>query len=225
MYWSVLLYISCTSLCTKYVPVRTDSEPVHTKYPIPVMRFTIPDGVKVIGERKMSSVARLRELPVGDSFKFGLGAKLETITVVGIIPMPGQPEWSCAPSHSTRPRCHRTKRHRFGLYPASRTGPSGLGDVKPTRLRLAGAGGPGREMIRGRPKLLPQHDILSIWYYRYHMVLYAISVYRESMIDIAQSTCRLLSRRAAHGRVERTRLSRAEFHSGLDCRQIDGSMK
>jgi hypothetical protein len=33
-------------VCTKYVPVRTDSEPVRTKleYPIPVMRFTIPDA-------------------------------------------------------------------------------------------------------------------------------------------------------------------------------------
>ena len=32
-------------VCTKYEPVRTDSEPVRTKYPIPVMRFTIPDGL------------------------------------------------------------------------------------------------------------------------------------------------------------------------------------
>jgi hypothetical protein len=30
-------------VCTKYILVRTDSEPVRTKYPIPVMRFTIPD--------------------------------------------------------------------------------------------------------------------------------------------------------------------------------------
>ena len=33
-------------VCTKYVPVRTDSEPVRTKYPIPVMRFTIPDVIR-----------------------------------------------------------------------------------------------------------------------------------------------------------------------------------
>jgi hypothetical protein len=31
-------------VCTRYVPVRTSSEPVLTKYPIPVMLFTIPDG-------------------------------------------------------------------------------------------------------------------------------------------------------------------------------------
>ncbi len=111
-----------------------------------------------------------------------------------------RPEWSCA--HSARPRCHRTKRHRFGLYPASRKGPSGLGDVKPkcnwheTQARRRRR---PREMIRGRPKLLLQHDILSIWYYRYHMVSYAISVYRESMIDIAQSTCRLLAGRPRAG--------------------------
>ena len=44
----------CTSLysysfpvpvCTRYVPVRTGLEPVRTKYPIPVMRLTIPDVV------------------------------------------------------------------------------------------------------------------------------------------------------------------------------------
>ncbi len=31
-------------VCTEYVPVRTNSEQVRTKYPIPVMQFTIPDG-------------------------------------------------------------------------------------------------------------------------------------------------------------------------------------
>jgi hypothetical protein len=30
-------------VCTRYVPVRTGSEPVRTKYPVPVMRLTIPD--------------------------------------------------------------------------------------------------------------------------------------------------------------------------------------
>jgi hypothetical protein len=35
----------CTAseVCTGYVQVCTASEPVSTKYPIPVMRFTIPD--------------------------------------------------------------------------------------------------------------------------------------------------------------------------------------
>ncbi len=32
-------------VCTRYVLVRTGSEPVHTKYPVPVMRLTIPDAV------------------------------------------------------------------------------------------------------------------------------------------------------------------------------------
>jgi hypothetical protein len=31
-------------VCTRYVLVRTGSEPVHTKYPVPVMRLTIPDA-------------------------------------------------------------------------------------------------------------------------------------------------------------------------------------
>jgi hypothetical protein len=33
-------------VCTRYVPVRTASEPatVRTKYPVPVMRLTIPDA-------------------------------------------------------------------------------------------------------------------------------------------------------------------------------------
>jgi hypothetical protein len=33
-------------VCTQYVPVRTASEPVHTKYsdPVPIMRLTIPDA-------------------------------------------------------------------------------------------------------------------------------------------------------------------------------------
>jgi hypothetical protein len=35
-------YIFLVPVCTWYVPVRTASKPVHTKYPIPVMRFTIP---------------------------------------------------------------------------------------------------------------------------------------------------------------------------------------
>ncbi len=30
-------------VCTRYVQVRTGSEQVHTKYPVPVMRLTIPD--------------------------------------------------------------------------------------------------------------------------------------------------------------------------------------
>ncbi len=34
-------------VCTRYALVRTASEPVHTKYPVPVMRLTIPDGVTV----------------------------------------------------------------------------------------------------------------------------------------------------------------------------------
>ncbi len=66
-YWIVLLLVSniddiilehtpyvlvCTSLyyytfpvpvCTWYILVRTSSEQVRTKYPIPVMLFTIPD--------------------------------------------------------------------------------------------------------------------------------------------------------------------------------------
>ena len=37
-------------VCTKYVPVRTSSEPVRTKYPIPVMWFTIPDYQKLFGQ-------------------------------------------------------------------------------------------------------------------------------------------------------------------------------
>jgi hypothetical protein len=42
-----LLYIP-VQVCTWYIPVRTmtvciGSEPVHTKYPVPVMRLTIPD--------------------------------------------------------------------------------------------------------------------------------------------------------------------------------------
>jgi hypothetical protein len=32
-------------VCTRYVPVRTGSEPVHTKYPVLVMRLTIPDVI------------------------------------------------------------------------------------------------------------------------------------------------------------------------------------
>ena len=39
MYWSVLLYIFCTST---YL-VRTAYVQVRTKYPVPVRRFTIPD--------------------------------------------------------------------------------------------------------------------------------------------------------------------------------------
>ncbi len=30
-------------VCTQFVPVRTNSELVHTKYPVPVMQVTIPD--------------------------------------------------------------------------------------------------------------------------------------------------------------------------------------
>jgi hypothetical protein len=41
----LLLYISCTGLyLAGYVLVHTGSKTVPTKYPIPVMRFTIPDG-------------------------------------------------------------------------------------------------------------------------------------------------------------------------------------
>ncbi len=38
---------------TRYVPVRTGSDPVHTKYPVPVMRLTgtIPD----VGPSKVPS--------------------------------------------------------------------------------------------------------------------------------------------------------------------------
>ncbi len=32
-------------VCTQYVLVRTGSEPVHTKYPVPVMHLTIPYGI------------------------------------------------------------------------------------------------------------------------------------------------------------------------------------
>jgi hypothetical protein len=36
-------YLIPVPVCTRYVPVRTGSEPVRTKYPVPVMRLTIPD--------------------------------------------------------------------------------------------------------------------------------------------------------------------------------------
>ena len=36
-------------VCARYVPVRTGSEPVRTKYPIPVMRLTIPDDSSPAG--------------------------------------------------------------------------------------------------------------------------------------------------------------------------------
>jgi hypothetical protein len=36
-------------VCTWYVPVRTCSKPVHTKYPVPVMRLTIPDASFGVG--------------------------------------------------------------------------------------------------------------------------------------------------------------------------------
>ncbi len=39
-------YTFYVPVCTRYVLVRTGSKPVHTKYPIPVMRFTIPDETK-----------------------------------------------------------------------------------------------------------------------------------------------------------------------------------
>jgi hypothetical protein len=56
LFWYVLstYRLICTRLyyytipvpvCTWYVRVRTGSEPVRTKYPIPVMRFTIPDAL------------------------------------------------------------------------------------------------------------------------------------------------------------------------------------
>ncbi len=35
-------------LCTLYVQVRTASEPVHTKYPVPVMRLTIPNEREIM---------------------------------------------------------------------------------------------------------------------------------------------------------------------------------
>jgi hypothetical protein len=36
-------------VCTRYVLVRTASKQVRTKYPIPVMRFTIPDARRAHG--------------------------------------------------------------------------------------------------------------------------------------------------------------------------------
>ena len=57
LFWYILTItqyvLVCTGLyyytfpvlvCTRYIPVRTGSEQVHTKYPVPVMRLTIPDG-------------------------------------------------------------------------------------------------------------------------------------------------------------------------------------
>ncbi len=41
-------------VCTWYVLVRTGSKPVHTKYPVPVMRLTIPD----VSPRQVSSPRR-----------------------------------------------------------------------------------------------------------------------------------------------------------------------
>ncbi len=43
---SLYYYTFSVPLCTWYVLVRTSSKPVRTKYPIPVMRFTIPDETK-----------------------------------------------------------------------------------------------------------------------------------------------------------------------------------
>ncbi len=43
---SLYYYTIPVLVCTEYALVRTGSEQVHTKYPIPVMRFTIPDVCK-----------------------------------------------------------------------------------------------------------------------------------------------------------------------------------
>ncbi len=57
-------------VCTQYVPVRTGSEPVHTKYPVPVMRLTIPDAgdLSFIAGRILG-----RELASDGSWKLPVG--------------------------------------------------------------------------------------------------------------------------------------------------------
>ncbi len=45
---SLYYYTFPVPVCTWYVLVRTGSEPVRTKYPIPVMLFTIPEVLTII---------------------------------------------------------------------------------------------------------------------------------------------------------------------------------
>ncbi len=52
-------------VCTRYVLVCTGSEPVHTKYPVPVIHFTIPDGFLLPGAAARGVAARQSaELPL-----------------------------------------------------------------------------------------------------------------------------------------------------------------
>jgi hypothetical protein len=41
-------WVGFQMVCTQYVLVRTVSEPVRTKYPVPVMHATIPDVLRLV---------------------------------------------------------------------------------------------------------------------------------------------------------------------------------